>query len=512
MASRRLLCAAAVVLVCLTHCGSAQRNNTTSPRSNATTLTTSRVDQTVPAFNGVRSCLPFNVLIIPATGAASQSATAGNTTEGRITIEADYNVINSTVATVDDGILTLSLAGGFESQQPINFTITTPSSGQQLRYVANYGSGLLVLGPGLNTSVLRVAAPTVGQVQVVNATARSLIFSSSGVLSSSISGAFQQASFSTSVATGSIAFQSSTAVSVTVDLSGITTLLANVPTGSSIAGRAGGLSKVQYTRGTCSVTSDVPLVFPAPSIFGQQGFGFGSLPGGSIFSNSKCQQVRAADLQPVFRGAQEPQWTCGTIVDGQLSCQGPLVNESVPITWNTTNVTTYQPTSTSVTAGGARKLLQDATTSPSPTADVTVTTPVSSPPGGITTGAQTAGRGSSASASGGVFGPAGDATQTTTSQGGASPSTTFSIGGLGGSIFNPVFIPATPAQAFADNVNAATATTTTAPPTATNATAEAAPSRATVHTTGPRTAAGVAVVNTVCASQNVSRSMLPTLS
>jgi hypothetical protein len=70
----------------------------------------------------------------------------------------------------------------------------------------------------------------------------------------------------------------------------------------------------------CCFLSQTPFPFPAPSIFGPGGFGFA---GGSAAqqANSKCQLVQAGRLQPVVAIAGNPQWTCGVIVDGQLSCQ-----------------------------------------------------------------------------------------------------------------------------------------------------------------------------------------------
>jgi len=50
----------------------------------------------------------------------------------------------------------------------------------QLRYVANYGSGLLVLGPGHTTSRLRLLAQNIGQIKALNVTANSLSFAGSG--------------------------------------------------------------------------------------------------------------------------------------------------------------------------------------------------------------------------------------------------------------------------------------------------------------------------------------------
>lgn len=67
--------------------------------------------------------------------------------------------------------------------------------------------------------------------------------------------------------------------------------------------------------------TQTPVLFPAPSIFGPSGFGFGSSNSGSLFGASKCQQVPASTLAPAVSSTENPQWTCGVIVDGSLSCQ-----------------------------------------------------------------------------------------------------------------------------------------------------------------------------------------------
>jgi hypothetical protein len=81
------------------------------------------------------------------TAGGNSTAPPSGSNSVRIMISAEYAVINQTVAAIEDDVLTLSLAGGFESRHPINFTIVMPAA-SQLRYVANYGSGTVVLGPG----------------------------------------------------------------------------------------------------------------------------------------------------------------------------------------------------------------------------------------------------------------------------------------------------------------------------------------------------------------------------
>ncbi|WIA20832.1 hypothetical protein OEZ85_005185 [Tetradesmus obliquus] len=332
-----------------------------------------------------------------ATAGNDTAASSNSSSSGRIIFQAEFAVINQTVAAIEDDVLTLSLAGGFESRQPINLTVVMRAAAQ-LRYVANYGSGAVVLGPGHNTTLLRLLAPTVGTIQAFNVTADTLAFSSNGVLGSSVSGAFKHADIVTDVATGSVALTSSTPVNLTVQLGGITTVVADVPAGSSISGSAGGLSKVQYTDGNCDVTTQMPFPFPAPSIFGPGGFGFGAGGNAMQQANSKCQQVQAGAAQPVVAIAANPQWTCGVIVDGTLSCQQGNDTGQV-LQWNVTNTTaTQQPPTTPDVAPppgvGNRDNPNAVSSSPSPTTAAAA----AAPPTDTTTGTTNAGTAGAANA------------------------------------------------------------------------------------------------------------------
>jgi hypothetical protein len=97
------------------------------------------VDQLIPHFRGVVSCLPFNILV-----AAPQTPQGDNvrlSTNGRITITAEPAVINATAIAVEDGILTLSVRDGFFSKQPINFTVRRACA------VAQWAAYRMQLGP-----------------------------------------------------------------------------------------------------------------------------------------------------------------------------------------------------------------------------------------------------------------------------------------------------------------------------------------------------------------------------
>jgi hypothetical protein len=150
--------------------------------------TLSSVNQTIPSFYAVRACIPYNLVIEPTPfqGAAAggstnaTNATSGaSTNQGRIQITADYYVINATQAAVVNGVLSLSLLQGFESHQPIQVTVYTSPS-RQLRYVANYGPGNVVLRPGLNVSTFEVESNGVGQVLTYGVTADALRVRSNG--------------------------------------------------------------------------------------------------------------------------------------------------------------------------------------------------------------------------------------------------------------------------------------------------------------------------------------------
>ncbi|GFH24650.1 DUF2807 domain-containing protein, partial [Haematococcus lacustris] len=100
----------------------------------------------LPAFTSVKSCVPFTVLV--AAPSAGNSGAA-------LSVDADAQVAQQVKASVNSGVLTLTLAGGFTTTRTIRCTITAPNA-NSLKSVETQGIGSLVVGPGFNLPSLAV--------------------------------------------------------------------------------------------------------------------------------------------------------------------------------------------------------------------------------------------------------------------------------------------------------------------------------------------------------------------
>ncbi|KIY97931.1 hypothetical protein MNEG_10034, partial [Monoraphidium neglectum] len=281
------------------------------------------VDQPIPSFFAIRSCVPFSILVLPskappAGAPGSPGANASAAGAARVLFNASGDVINGTNATVADGVLAIQLAHGFETHLPIQLIVYTDPA-RPLSYAAAYGSGDVVVGPGAaNGSAFEAAGGGGGgRVIATGVDVQRVVITSSGTSGHHVHGSFDTARVRAS-GIGVTGLNSSRPAQVAARLGGITTLVADVPDGSSINGTADGLSKVVYADGQCNVQSATPL-FRFPSIFGSAPMGAGAGGGGGLFDTNKCTKVA-----PEAIGARAPlpatTWTCGIIVDGQTFC------------------------------------------------------------------------------------------------------------------------------------------------------------------------------------------------
>ena len=69
--------------------------------------------RSLPAFNSVRVCVPFNVLISPAP----------NANQYQVLLDADAPVQQALQATVANNVLSLGVSGNFKTTQPIKLTV-----------------------------------------------------------------------------------------------------------------------------------------------------------------------------------------------------------------------------------------------------------------------------------------------------------------------------------------------------------------------------------------------------
>ena len=69
--------------------------------------------RSLPAFNSVRVCVPFNVLISP----------AANANQYQLLLDADAPVQQALQATVANNVLSVGVSGNFKTTQPIKLTV-----------------------------------------------------------------------------------------------------------------------------------------------------------------------------------------------------------------------------------------------------------------------------------------------------------------------------------------------------------------------------------------------------
>jgi hypothetical protein len=75
--------------------------------------TAAPVAKSVPAFNTVRICVPFNVLISPSSGADQY----------QVVLDADSSVGQALQASVSNDVLSLGVSGSFQTSNPIKLTV-----------------------------------------------------------------------------------------------------------------------------------------------------------------------------------------------------------------------------------------------------------------------------------------------------------------------------------------------------------------------------------------------------
>lgn len=102
------------------------------------------------AFSGIRTCLPFNLLIKPSSG------------EYSLTVDSDKAIDTAISSEVSAGVLELTTKTGFNVSQPIKVWVTLPSN--KLENIVKSAASDVVVQQGFKVKKLDVLVNGLGQL------------------------------------------------------------------------------------------------------------------------------------------------------------------------------------------------------------------------------------------------------------------------------------------------------------------------------------------------------------
>lgn len=285
-------------------------------------------------------------------------------------------MLSAISATVQNDTLYLESSGDFSTQQPITLAVRLPAD--SLMALDHFGAGSQVyIAPGFDLDSFTVNSGFgAGDLHVNNMTANSITLTLSSTGRNILTGTYGGVE-ATLAGTGNL-YLSGVNGPIDVSMTGVSSVLVDGGESTSITGVSTGINTVQYTMGTCDITS----------------------PFGNFFQT--CEQVPFVVI-PV----PSPTLSCGLEVTGNFTCSpdGVAFTNSP----GEGSVVSGEPGSTPVTsfAGG------NANISPN---QYTFESPGQRQAGSVTSGGTTAsssatGTGSVSAVS--VAGPSGAETRTT---------------------------------------------------------------------------------------------------
>lgn len=261
-------------------------------------------------FKAVRSCLPFNLLLAPSDDNETYA----------IAIEADGSVAEAINASVVDGVLAIGTVSGFNATGPIKATVTMPKGA--LQNLDKNSASDVVLAPGFELPSLTIMSSVVGRYLVFGVTVDELTIESAGTAVVYVEGKIGAARASAS-GTGSV-FLKGVTDSVDVDGSDIARIVIDAAKKDvKISGTVSQLAQVFTTDGDCAIQGGRSLVPP-------------------------CTITKSSSL-PEF----DPKFSCGLIVDGNISCTPSSISGSSVLASDSPTTTTFTSTSGSGASASA---------------------------------------------------------------------------------------------------------------------------------------------------------------
>lgn len=227
------------------------------------------------AFTVISDCLPLNVKVEPSDEDAYS-----------LTIEAEKEVLDVVNPQVRNGVLTLGLTDGFETERVIKVTVKMPKGA--LERIMKSSTSVMVVAPGLDVRRLTINAAGVAAVRVFDARIGDLVVEGSGSAVVFADGRITTARFDISGTARVYCYGLRSEAEVFAEGIGRVFIDAQNPD-VEVTGRVEGLGRVLLTQGNCDIRGS--------------------------FLRSSCQDI-AVNALPVF----EAPYSCGLIVDGSISC------------------------------------------------------------------------------------------------------------------------------------------------------------------------------------------------
>lgn len=246
-------------------------------------------------FSGIRTCLPFNLLIKPSKG------------EYSLTVDSDESIESAIKADVSAGVLELTTKTGFNVSQPIKVWVSLPSD--KLENIVKSAAADVVVQQGFKVKELDVLVNGLGQMIIYDIRVDDLVLESTEIGNFVVDGKIKRARVS-GVDTSRI-YLKGVVNSVEASLSGVSKLyIVSSSRNLLVTGRAKSLSRVYLSKGRCNVRGD---------------FAF----------------RRSCILSKVTFPTKNPLYSCGLLADGELTCSSESATSTSFLSTGSTSTSAF---------------------------------------------------------------------------------------------------------------------------------------------------------------------------
>lgn len=191
------------------------------------------------AFSAISDCLPLNLKVEPSTD-----------DNYSLTVEAEEGLLDVVDARVRNGVLTLGLTDGLETERVIKVTVKVPQGA--LQRIMKSSTSVLVVAPGLDVERLTVMTEGVAAVRVFDANIDDLIVEATGSSIVFAEGRIRRARFDVSGTARAYCYGLRSEAEVFAEGIGRVFIDAQNPN-VVVSGNVEALGRVLITQGDCNI-------------------------------------------------------------------------------------------------------------------------------------------------------------------------------------------------------------------------------------------------------------------